>query len=68
MPLVPEALRFAENPATTDEQLRLACEILTLDSSGTTADIRARLLTHLNTLDSAAPIVCLNPNIPPAGR
>jgi hypothetical protein len=68
MPFVPEALRFAENPATSDEQLRLACEILTLDSSGTTADIRARLLTHLNTLDSAAPIVCLNPNIPPAGR
>jgi len=62
MPFVPEARRFAENPATSDEQLRVACEILSLDSSGTPADVRARLLTHLNTLDSAAPIVCLNPN------
>jgi hypothetical protein len=63
MPFVPEARRFAENPATSDEQLRLACEILSLDSSGTAADVRARLLTHLNALDSAAPIVCLNSNI-----
>jgi len=63
MPFVPEALRFAENPATSDEQLRLACEILTLDSSGTTDDVRARLLAHLNSMDSAAPIVCLNPNV-----
>jgi hypothetical protein len=68
MPLVPEALRFAENAATSDEQLRLACQILALDPSGTAAEVRARLLTHLNTLDSAAPIVCLNPNIPAAGR
>jgi len=63
MPFVPEARRFAENPATSDEQLRLACQILSLDSSGTTADVRARLIGHLNTLDSAAPIVCLNPNV-----
>ena len=63
MPFVPEALRFAGNPTTSDEQLRLACEILSLDSSGTTADVRARLLAHLNTLDSEAPIVCLNPNV-----
>jgi hypothetical protein len=62
MPLVPEALRFAENPATSADQLRLACEILTLDTSGTPAELRARLLDHLNTLDSGAPVVCLNPN------
>jgi hypothetical protein len=39
-----------------------------LDSSGTPDEVRARLLAHLNTLDSGAPIVCLNPNIQsPAG-
>jgi hypothetical protein len=64
MPFVPEALRFAENPATSEEQLRIACEILSLDSSGTAADVRTRLVAHLNALDSEAPIVCLNPNVP----
>ena len=63
MPFVPEALRFAQNPATSDEQLRLACEILSLDASGTTDQVRARLLAHLSTLDSGAPIVCLNPHV-----
>jgi hypothetical protein len=63
MPLVPEALRFAQNPATSVDQLRRACELLTLDTSGTQDELRARLLAHLNTLDSEAPVVCLNPNV-----
>jgi hypothetical protein len=63
MPLVPEALRFAENPATSADQLRRACELLTLDSSGTPPEVRARLLAHLKTLDAAEPVVCLNPKV-----
>jgi len=67
MPLLPEALRFAQNPATSADQLRRACELLTLDSSGTPAEVRARLLAHLNTLDSETPVVCLNPNVQSSG-
>ena len=63
MPFLSEALRFAENPATSDDQLRRACELLSLDSSGTHDELRARLLAHLNTLDSEAPVVCLNPKV-----
>jgi hypothetical protein len=68
MPLLPEALRYAENPATSVEQLRLACELLTLDASGTQDELRARLLAHLNTLDSEAPVVCLNPKVQAAAK
>jgi len=63
MPLLPEALRFAENPATDVDQLRRACELLSLDDSGTQDELRNRLLRHLNTLDSEAPVVCLNPKV-----
>jgi len=63
MPFVPEALRFAQNPATSVDQLRRACELLDLDASGTSDELRARLLAHLNTLDHETPIVCLNPNV-----
>jgi hypothetical protein len=63
MPLRSEALHFAENPATSVEQLRRACELLALDSSGTPPEVRARLLAHLKTLDAAEPVVCLNPNV-----
>jgi hypothetical protein len=63
MPFQYEALRFAENPSTSDDQLRLACELLTLDPSGTQDELRARLLAHLNTLDSETPVVCLNPKV-----
>jgi hypothetical protein len=63
MPLLPEALRFAENPATSDDQLRRACELLDLDSSGTQSEVRERLLAHLKTLDAAEPVVCLNPGV-----
>jgi len=65
MPFVPEARRFAQNPATSPDQLRRACELLTLDSSGTPAEVRARLLAHLHTLDAETPVVCLNPNVKP---
>jgi hypothetical protein len=68
MPFVPEALRFAENPATSDDQLRRACDLLALDSSGTPSEVRGRLLAHLKTLDAAEPIVCLNPNVKVAGE
>ena len=63
MPLLPEALRFAENPATSVEQLRRACELLDLDASGTQDEVRDRLRAHLNTLDTEAPVVCLNPKV-----
>jgi hypothetical protein len=63
MPFVPEALRFAQNPDTSVDQLRRACELLDLDASGTSDELRARLLAHLNTLDHETPIVCLNPNV-----
>jgi hypothetical protein len=63
MPFQPEALRFAENPATSVEQLRHACELLALDSSGNSDELRERLLAHLRTLDSETPIVCLNLNV-----
>jgi len=63
MPFLSEALRFAENPATSEEQLRRACDLLSLDSSGTPDEVRGRLLAHLNTLDSEAPVVCLNPKV-----
>jgi hypothetical protein len=32
--LVPEALRFAQNPATSHDQLRRACELLALGDAG----------------------------------
>ncbi|HXH95310.1 MAG TPA: hypothetical protein VNN25_27290 [Thermoanaerobaculia bacterium] len=68
MPLLTEALRFAENPATSVDQLRRACDLLALDSSGTPSEVRGRLLAHLETLDAASPIVCLNPNVKSAGE
>jgi hypothetical protein len=63
LPFLSEALRFAENPSTSAEQLRGACELLALDTSGTQDEVRARLLAHLITLDSEAPVVCLNPKV-----
>jgi hypothetical protein len=68
MPLLPEALRFAENPATSVEQLRRACELLDLNPSGTQDELRVRLLSHLKTLDAEAPVVCLNPNVQAAAK
>jgi len=63
MPVLSEALRFARNPVTSIEQLQRACELLSLDTSGTPDELRARLLAHLNTLDSETPVVCLNPKV-----
>jgi len=68
MPFLSEALRFAENSSTSEEQLRHACELLSLDSSGTQDEVRDRLLAHLNTLDSEAPVVCLNPKVQAAAK
>jgi hypothetical protein len=63
MPLFPEALRFVQNPSTSADQLRRACELLALDISGPQEALRARLLAHLKELDSEAPVVCLNPKV-----
>ncbi|MEA2161882.1 MAG: hypothetical protein QOK37_9 [Thermoanaerobaculia bacterium] len=63
MPLVPEALRFARNPAASLDQLRHACELLFIDASGTTSEVRQRLIDHLNGLDAEAPVVYLNPKV-----
>jgi hypothetical protein len=63
MPFLSEALRYSENPATSIEQLQRACELLSLGTSGTQDELRVRLLAHLNTLDSEAPVVCLNPKV-----
>lgn len=63
MPFLHEALTFAENPAASGDQLRRACELLALDTSGPDDALRARLLAHLKDLDSAAPVVCLNPKV-----
>jgi len=68
MPFLSEALRFAESSATSEEQLRRACELLSLDSSGTPDEVRHRLLAHLNTLDSETPVVCLNPKVQEATK
>jgi hypothetical protein len=63
MPFLHEALTFAENPATSVDQLRRACELLALDIAGPQEALRARLLAHLKELDSEAPVVCLNPKV-----
>ncbi len=56
-----EAMSYAQNPATTPEDLRRACEILLLPTSGPSDILRARLMRHLEGLDARKPVVCLNP-------
>lgn len=61
MPRRDEAIRYAEDPATGEAELRRACEILELESHGTPAELRERLHAHLAELRAERPVVCLNP-------
>jgi hypothetical protein len=61
MPRLSEAIRYADDPSTGDDELRRACEILMLPTDGTAGELRARLRAHLGTLDAERPVVCLNP-------
>jgi hypothetical protein len=63
VPSLAEALRFVREPATGEAQLRRACEILFLDSSGPSHVLRARLLEYLEQLDASQSVVCLNPRL-----
>ncbi len=67
MPFRPEADTYVNDPNTTLEQLRLACEILALDQSGTAEELRARLNEYLSQFEAGTEIVCLNPE-PPKSR
>lgn len=66
MPNMNDAVRYAEDPHVTPDELRRACEILALPSDGAPEALRARLRSHLASLDAARPVVCLNPG--PLGR
>jgi hypothetical protein len=61
MPRLDEAIRYAEDGSTSDEELRRACEILLLPTFGSAEELRERLRRHLGTLDAERPVVCLNP-------
>lgn len=61
MPRLSDAIRYADSPSTSDDELRRACEILMLPADGSADELRARLREHLGTLDDARPVVCLNP-------
>lgn len=63
MPSKSDAVRFVVDAKTSPEQLRRACEILSLPATGEPEVLRARLLEHLNPLEAAAPVVCLNPRL-----
>jgi hypothetical protein len=61
MPRLTEAICYADDPSTSDDELRRACEILALPAGGSTEELRTRLREHLGTLDAERPVVCLNP-------
>lgn len=63
MPNKLDAVRFVADAKTSPEQLRRACEILGLPTEGEPEVLRARLLEHLNPLEAATPVVCLNPRL-----
>ena len=65
MPTLFEADSFVNNSQTSIMQLRIACQILGLDDSGSLEELRARLNQHLAGAQPEAPVVCLNPE--PAG-
>ena len=67
MPSKMDALNFAAAAGTTDEQLRQACRILGLATEGASAELRRRLLEHLDPLDADAGVVCLNPRLDAGG-
>jgi hypothetical protein len=63
MPNLTDAIRYADNPSTGEDELRRACEILQLPTAGSARELRARLREHLGTLDADRPVVCLNPGL-----
>jgi hypothetical protein len=65
MPTKLDAVKFVADAKTSVEQLRRACEILSLPAEGEPEILRARLLEYLNPLEAAASVVCLNPNLNP---
>lgn len=63
MPTLAEALTFVRDPETSEAKLRHACEILSLDPSGSAGALRRRLLDYLEPLDANQSVVCLNPRM-----
>ena len=61
MPHLSDAVRYTENLATTEGELRRACAILGLDDAGPSNALRDRLRVHLQGHDAARPVACLNP-------
>lgn len=61
MPHLDDAIRYANDPNTGEDELRRACEILGLAADGEREALRERLRAHLDTLEAERPVVCLNP-------
>jgi hypothetical protein len=61
MPRLDEAVRYAEDSTTTEAELRRACEILQLDTTGAAEELRGRLRAHLSRHERDRPVICLNP-------
>jgi hypothetical protein len=61
MPTLVEAYGFVDDPNTTVAQLRVACEIIGLDQSGSPAELRDRLHKYLADFGPDAGVVCLRP-------
>ena len=61
MPTPAEALRFVNDPQTSLDKLRRACDLLGVPSHGSQDDIRARVVAHVEALAPGAAVVCLNP-------
>lgn len=64
MPTLTDAFGFVLDPDTSVEQLRRACAILELDTTGDAETLRARLRDQLQLHPAEEPVVCLNPRIP----
>lgn len=64
MPTLTEAFDFVSKSDVTSAQLRVACQILGLDQSGSLGELRGRLNNYLADYSSEAAIVCLNPEPP----
>jgi len=61
MPTPIEAYDFVDDPNTTVAQLRVACEIIGVDQSGSREELRDRLHKYLADFGSDAAVVCLRP-------
>ena len=61
MPHLSDAVRYTENPETSEGDLRRACAILGLDDAGPGNALRDRLRVHRQGHDAARPVACLNP-------